>query len=528
MELSSTIATTPSPLTRLRARAHAKESPRTTQFVLTSLLIACDAVALLAIFALAYLFRFQNPWLPYAKDYSVTFYSTVVFLAIPLWIILFALYGLYNSDMLFGGVHEYAHVWHACTIGVMVLILFSFLFREDAELSRVWLVCVWLLAIGLITTERFLFRRGVYALRQAGHFSRRVIIVGANPEGEAVAEQLVSAPTAGLEVVGLVGRRKSDQGIPMAEVGLDSMGFGNRRLTDRLPDQRSNAGFPMLGCVEQLPELVSRYNVDEIIIAPTAISRAQLLDTYQTFGLWKGVEMRLSPGLFEMLTTGARVKEAGSVPLVSLNRLRITGIDAGLKWLLDYSLVSLASPILILTFIMFGVLIRLDSPGPIIHRRRVLGLGGQMFDAFKFRTMVTNADEVLAKLLASDPAIREEFEQNHKLRNDPRVTRLGRFLRRTSLDELPQLINVVFGQMSLVGPRMIAEEEIEKYGKWWMNLLTVKPGITGPWQTMGRNELPYEERIRLSMKYIRNYTIWSDFHILFQTIGVVLHGKGAF
>jgi lipopolysaccharide/colanic/teichoic acid biosynthesis glycosyltransferase len=252
------------------------------------------------------------------------------------------------------------------------------------------------------------------------------------------------------------------------------------------------------------------------------------LDTYQQFGLSSEIQIRLSPGLFEMLTTGARIREIGYVPLVSLNRLRIMGTDAWLKTALDYGLVILASPFLLAFCLIMAVLIKLDSPGPVFHRRRVLGIGGRSFHAYKFRTMVVNADEVLASLLAADSNLRTEFELQHKLTQDPRVTRLGRLIRRLSVDELPQLLNVLLGQMSLVGPRMISQDEIDRYGHWWMNLLTVKPGITGPWQVKGRSELPYDERVRLSMNYIRNYTIWSDLQILYQTVGAVLSGRGAF
>jgi len=238
--------------------------------------------------------------------------------------------------------------------------------------------------------------------------------------------------------------------------------------------------------------------------------------------------VRLSPGLFEILTTGARIKESGYVPLVSLNRLRITGLDAWLKSALDLGLIVLSLPITVPLFLLLCLLIKLDSPGPVFHRRRVLGVRGQPFHAFKFRTMVVNADELLDSLLAGDAALSAEFERTRKLKNDPRVTRLGNWLRRTSLDELPQMLNVLLGHMSLVGPRMIAPSEIELYGKWWLNLLTVKPGLSGPWQVMGRNDLPYDERVRLSMQYIRNHSLWLDLQILYQTIGVVLKGKGAY
>jgi lipopolysaccharide/colanic/teichoic acid biosynthesis glycosyltransferase len=138
--------------------------------------------------------------------------------------------------------------------------------------------------------------------------------------------------------------------------------------------------------------------------------------------------------------------------------------------------------------------------------------------------MVSDADAVMA----ANPELSQQFEAAFKLRSDPRVTRLGRFLRRTSLDELPQLLNILRGEMSLVGPRMIAPEEASRYGKWQLNLLTVKPGITGPWQVRGRSDLPYEQRIQLSMHYVRNYSIWLDLAILFRTAGVLVRRTGAY
>jgi lipopolysaccharide/colanic/teichoic acid biosynthesis glycosyltransferase len=154
-----------------------------------------------------------------------------------------------------------------------------------------------------------------------------------------------------------------------------------------------------------------------------------------------------------------------------------------------------------------------------------MGVGGKEFDALKFRTMLVNGDA----LLAQQPAYLAELKKNHKLKYDPRITRVGRFLRRTSLDELPQLINVLLGDMSLVGPRMITAAEMAQYGLMQHNLLTVKPGLTGLWQVSGRSDLTYAERVRLDMHYIRNYSIWLDLQILFfQTLPAVLHGRGAY
>lgn len=475
---------------------------RARRITLWLLLASADSFALVGAFATAYLLRFEDPWLPYFATYSLDFYSWLAFWSIPLWIGVFALYRLYDLDQLLGGVDEYVRVTHACSIGVIVIIFYSFLDRESGSggFSRLWLLFVWVFSIAFVGVGRFSVRRLIYALRRRGHFKSRALIVGANSEGQAIGEQFRHVGTSGLEIVGFA--------------------------DDHAADIKEVSGTRVLGRLADLPELVSRYDVDELIIAATAVTREQLLETYNTFGLSNGVGIRVSPGLYEILATGARIKELDYMPFVSFNRLRITGVDALLKRVMDIALIVFASPLLMILMFLIALIVRLDSPGPIIHRRRVLGVGGRAFDALKFRTMVVDADARLEAMLASDPHLRDEFERERKLKTDPRITNVGRVLRRLSLDELPQLANVLRGQMSLVGPRMIAPEEIRLYGQWWMNLLTVKPGITGPWQVMGRSELPYAERVRLSMKYIRNHTIWLDVQILFQTIFVVLRGTG--
>jgi lipopolysaccharide/colanic/teichoic acid biosynthesis glycosyltransferase len=173
-----------------------------------------------------------------------------------------------------------------------------------------------------------------------------------------------------------------------------------------------------------------------------------------------------------------------------------------MDYVLTLPIVLVAMPF----FALIALLIKLDSPGPVIYRRRVVGVNGREFDAFKFRTMRTDGDA----LLNADPELMKEYLSNFKIKNDPRVTRLGSFLRKTSIDELPQLFNVLRNEMSLVGPRMICPQELSKYNQWDMNLLTVKPGITGFWQVHGRSDVSYEERVRMDMLYIRNWTIWMD------------------
>jgi len=166
--------------------------------------------------------------------------------------------------------------------------------------------------------------------------------------------------------------------------------------------------------------------------------------------------------------------------------------------------------------------------GPVIYRHRRVGRGGQMFSCLKFRTMVPNADQVLRDLLESNPELQAEWVRDHKLRNDPRVTGIGRFLRRTSLDELPQLVNVLRGEMSLVGPRPVVREELLRYGRSVGTYLAAKPGITGLWQVTGRNDTDYRRRVVLDTYYVRNQTLLLDLYILLKTTAVVLGGSGAY
>jgi lipopolysaccharide/colanic/teichoic acid biosynthesis glycosyltransferase len=191
---------------------------------------------------------------------------------------------------------------------------------------------------------------------------------------------------------------------------------------------------------------------------------------------------------------------------------------------LDYCLTILVLILVTPLLILIGLAIKFDSPGPVVFRRRVLGVNGEEFEAYKFRTMHINGDEILS----NHPKLQVELAENHKLKNDPRITRVGNFLRKSSLDELLQLFNVLKREMSLVGPRIITPEEVEKYNQWDINLLTIPPGITGLWQVSGRSDVSYEERVRLDMYYIRNWSIWLDLQILFQTIPAVLKGKGAY
>ncbi len=198
------------------------------------------------------------------------------------------------------------------------------------------------------------------------------------------------------------------------------------------------------------------------------------------------------------------------------------------KRILDIAFSVVALPVVLPVSALIALAIKLDSPGPVLVRLPRLGRNGFLFLQYKFRSMVENAHETLQELLEAHPELRREFEATQKLKNDPRVTRVGRWLRRTSLDELPQIINVFRGEMSWVGPRAVRPDEITMYGLQGEKLLTVRPGITGLWQVSGRSNLPYQERVRLDMEYIDRMSLGLDLRIMFRTLPVMLKGYGAY
>jgi exopolysaccharide biosynthesis polyprenyl glycosylphosphotransferase len=490
--------TSSTPLTVPLARDKTLPLNRQRRHLLLAItLIVCDVAAIGAAFWIAYQLRFIL--LPYASTYSKADYQFLAFGIIPVWIAIFAIFQLYNADTLLGGLQEYSRVFNAVTIGIFALTLLGFVRRENISISRGWLVISWILAICLLIFLRFCLRRFIFSLRQHGHFLSPTLLVGANAEGRALAEQLRNAKTSGLYIFGFI-----DSELPIGSEIADN--------------------YRVLGRLEDLEGLVARQKIEDVIIAPTALSREELLNIYQVYNANPGVKLRLSSGLFEVLNTGLSVKELAFVPLIEVNQARITGFDAFLKTSLDYALTLVGLLLLSPLFILLALAVRLDSPGPVIYRRRVMGVNGTQFDAFKFRTMFSDGD----RILDYQPELRQQLEQDHKLKDDPRVTRVGKFMRKFSLDELPQLFNILRGQMSLVGPRMISPPEMEKYGKWGMNLLTVRPGLTGLWQISGRSDVSYEERVRLDMFYIRNWNLWTDLYLLLATIPAVIRNKGAY
>lgn len=452
-------------------------------------------------FRLAYFIRFNIPLPIFETDVvpDIQYYQLVTFFIAIFWWLIFLLFGLYNKENLLGGPQEYALVFRGTTIAILLVIIFDFL-QPMFLIARGWLILAWSLSFIFIGAGRFWLRRVIYYLRRYGLFISRAVIVGANNEGILLANQLSNPQYSGLHIVGFVDKKFS-------------------------PDTVPTRGLRVLGNMSHLESIIENYQVQEVILASSSItSRDKLLEIFQTYGMSDRVNVRMSSGLYEIVTTGLRVREFAFVPLVCVNKVRLTGFDNFLKLVLDYGLTIPAVILLSPLMLAIAIAVKLDSPGPIIYRRRVMGVNNRQFDAFKFRTMRVDGDAILAK----NAELLQELNTKRKLKKDPRVTRVGSFLRKYSLDELPQLFNVLRYEMSLVGPRMIHPDEMKEYNQWGMNLLTVRPGITGLWQVSGRSDLTYADRVRLDMQYIRNWSIWLDLQLLLQTIPAVLKSKGAY
>jgi len=467
--------------------------------LLPILLAVLDGGMIFLALNLAFLIRFRlklSIFQAEALD-SPAYYTILELVMVAVSLLLFLAAGLYNFHNLLGGMKEYSLILNSITF-LVILVLFVAFLAPIFIVSRGWLLLTWGLATITVVLGRFVFRRFVYAMRKRGWFLRRTIIVGVNEEGRILAEQLTDTAHSGCQILGFIGESGSNEN------------FLN--------------GYPVLGNLEKLEIILSEMQVEEIILTTSALSQEQILSIFRKYGVSKKITLRLSSGLYEVITTGLQVKELAGVPLFRINHVRLTGLDLILKSLMDYGISLVILIPLLPIMILISIAIFLDSGGPIIHKRKVLGVNGHPFYALKFRTMYVNGDEMLEKY----PDLKAELEENHKLKNDPRVTRVGAFLRKISLDELPQVFNVIIGQMSWVGPRMISPAEIDEYEQSDINLLTVKPGITGLWQVSGRSDVTYRDRVRLDMYYIRNWSFWLDLQILFRTIPAVVNRRGAY
>ena len=306
------------------------------------------------------------------------------------------------------------------------------------------------------------------------------------------------------------------------------VGYAPALILDDNPwSGESYRDIPIIHDTRLGPELVKRYHIRMAIVAMPNLEQAEMtrMINYSVSAFRYNVFI---PDFFSINNIWMAVRDFdGILGLATSHRLKMYW-NLAIKRFLDLVFVSLGG-ILILPFLLFiAFMIKITSPGPALYGHKRLGLNGKYFDAYKFRSMVQDADKRLQGVLDAEPRLRKEWESSHKLKDDPRVTAIGRILRRTSFDEFPQLINILKGEMSLVGPRPVTDPELEKYGENARRILTVKPGLTGLWQVSGRSDTGYAERVSYDLYYLQSWSVWLDLWIIYRTPGVIFKGKGAY
>ena len=275
------------------------------------------------------------------------------------------------------------------------------------------------------------------------------------------------------------------------------------------------------------PELAERYNIKMAIVAMPNLEQEQMrhMINYSVSAFRYNV---LIPDFFSINNIWMHVRDFdGILGFATTHRLKMPW-NLSIKRFLDIIFVSIGGLIILPLLLLIALVVKISSRGPVLYGHKRVGLNGKHFKAYKFRSMVMDADKKLQSVLDMDPGLREEWEANHKLKNDPRVTLIGKLLRRTSFDEFPQLINILRGEMSLVGPRPVTDPEIEKYGENAGRILSVTPGLTGLWQISGRSDTDYAERVSYDIYYIQSWSVWLDLWILYRTPGVIMKGRGAY
>jgi len=392
---------------------------------------------------------------------------------------------------------------------VALFAVVSAVLEQNVAMTTVVVVAPLLFAIS-IGARRGVARR-LRRLRRAGIAVRRVVAVGA---GEAITElvdQLARVTDHPMVVVGAC-----TEGGALAE---DIPVVGEVRIEPS--DAESLRGGP---AVDTVLDAAQRLEADTVCVVGASVFASDRLRALSWALRDRGVDLVTAPGLVDIASHRVKFDRAGIVTLLHLRSVPSGGPRRLAKVVVDRVVAATALVVLAAPMFAIGVAIRATSSGPALYRHTRIGIAGRPFTMFKFRTMVTNADDLRSDLLGAN----ENDGMMFKLRNDPRVTRIGQLLRRSSLDELPQLINVVLGQMSLVGPRPPLPDEVAGYGALEHRRLLVRPGMTGLWQVSGRSTLNWDETLRLDLRYVDNWTFATDLRMLWRTVSVVVRGTGAY
>ena len=407
---------------------------------------------------------------------------------------LYSAFHLYDAHR-YSPAEEFRRIILAVSLTIAAILVLFFGAKTEPDPSRLWLALSWALAIVFALGSRRLWHAKLGRERAAGTLSFPTLIVGNNEEAEHL-WTLMNAPSFGFRALGVVSTQHRDG------------------------DDRN---LPIVGVIANLREVIREYGAECVFVAASSLSSSEMKHVAKAVRL-EGVEVRITATLPEVLSSRVAVQSLGGFTALSLRPVRLTGTQAALKRAFDVSLAGLGIVLLAPVMGVVALSVRLTSSGPILFRQTRVGQRGRPFTMLKFRTMQVGADEMVEELRAAHGVEGLMF----KLAHDPRVTGVGRVLRKYSLDELPQLINVVRGEMSLVGPRPPLPRETKQYEDWQFDRLEVPPGCSGLWQVSGRSELSFDDCVRLDLFYIENWSLAYDLYILAKTVPALLSKRGSY
>jgi exopolysaccharide biosynthesis polyprenyl glycosylphosphotransferase len=459
-----------------------------------------DGVLFVVAFLLAYWIRYGLQWFIAVEPIYLVplgvYVPSIIMLTMTL-LMVHWVEGAYRVERGRSLLDELYVVFRATLVSIATVIVIVFL-TGPSYYSRLIFGYTGIASLVLLGVARGIERAVIRERHRRGKGIERVLIVGAGEMGRTIIRAVMARPELGYQIVGFV-----DDDPDKAETSIGP--------------------YPSRGTTDDLMDAIRDVSADQVIVTLPWTSHSKILQIVRRCQILK-VQVRIVPDLFQIALSSVMVETLDGIPLFGLREPRLRGWQRFFKRVADLAVSVLALLLLSPVFLVLAIAIKLDSPGPVVFCQTRVGLGRRHFVCFKFRTMRVDAEQQLAALLAHNEATGPIF----KMRDDPRRTRVGRFLRRTSLDELPQIWNVVRGEMSLIGPRPPIPAEVEEYEPWHLQRLQVPPGITGLWQVSGRSDLTFDEMVLLDVYYIENWSPLMDLRIVLKTIPTVLFGSGAY
>lgn len=506
------------PVMGRRISSAASRAPRWVMPLVKLALVVADGLIAAVSFATAFYLReggsiFQEDSFAWSAHFAP--YGALVLFVVLIRVLALRYYDLYRLRGEFSFVEDGIRVFKATAIGSLLIVAAAFLYRGGFDyraFSYARMVFVFDFLIVLVSFQiiRMLMRGAQTFFRLRGINLIPTLVVGRGPEAAFCIREMRKRPALGYRVVGAV---------------------DSRNTADVL--RETYEGVPVISDLAGLPEAIRLSGANEVIIADAHVPGDTLFDVMVQCGRRRGIEFRIAPGLFNCLPSKTEVDQIGALPMIRLFREPLSDFARGTKRVSDIIIASLALILLLPLWLLIALLIKIDSRGPIFYRQERVGMDGRIFLVFKFRTMRTDANseihrEYQKKFIAGhvEANVGDAKKPTYKLRDDPRITRVGRVLRRFSLDEAPQLFNVLHGDMSVVGPRPPIPYEVEAYELWHRKRLDMKPGVTGLWQVSGRNRLSFEEMVKLDLFYIENWSLLFDMKIILRTVLVLFRGEG--